>query len=142
MWKGGRIISNGYVLIHQPNHPKANLHGYVFEHTLVCEQALGKLLPINAIPHHVNEKKDDNRTGNLVLCQNKAYHNLLHRRMRALRACGNPNWHKCGYCKKYDDPKNLRLQPKYSAGHHVECSVLYLKKRREAKKNKGDSCNG
>ena len=136
MWKGGRqVLGTGYVKLYTPD-------GYVWEHIIVCEKALGKPLPPNAMPHHVNENRSDNRNENLVICQDKSYHNLLHRRMRALKACGHANWLKCGYCKQYDDPKNLRLIPKFSSQHHPECLRKYTRERRQNLKDKGVSKHG
>ena len=99
-WTGGRIKNTaGYVLIKQP-HPRAN-KGYVFEHILIAEQALGGVLhPENEV-HHFNEQKADNRNANLVICENRAYHCLLHRRARAYRVCGDPSARKCWICKQW-----------------------------------------
>lgn len=106
-WKGGESITSGYRQIWLPIHPRATKTGYVLEHILVCEQALGHFLPEGAIPHHVNEIKSDNRPVNLVLCQDRAYHNLIHKRMRAMRECGNADWHRCKFCHKWDSEENL-----------------------------------
>src|SRR5215212_29016 len=44
-WKGGRVKhSQGYILVKQPNHPRANHDGYVHEAVLVLEQKLGRYL--------------------------------------------------------------------------------------------------
>jgi hypothetical protein len=80
------ISYHGYALVHAVDHPKADKDGYVREHVLVAERALGKFLPPGAMVHHVNEVKADNRGANLVICENHAYHQLLHRRMRKLEA--------------------------------------------------------
>lgn len=86
-WKGGRRINSlGYRLILVPGHPRSNVNGYVREHIYIAEKALGKPLPPGAVIHHVNETKADNGPGNLVICQDEAYHRLLHKRMRAIKA--------------------------------------------------------
>lgn len=58
-------------------------------HVIRAERALGKPLPLGAIVHHADGTKGDNAP--LVICQDQAYHLLLHRRMRIVKAGGNPN---------------------------------------------------
>ena len=53
-----------------------------YEHILIAEKAFGGPLPQGAEVHHVNEIKTDNRNQNLVICENNAYHKLLHARMK------------------------------------------------------------
>ena len=119
-WKGGRVKHiKGYWLIMMPQHPRATKDGYVPEHVLVCEKALGKSLPPGAMPHHIDENTGNNDRTNLVLCQDNAYHKLIHRRMRAYRACGHANWRKCWVCKMYDDPQNLSGKEKYGFYHNT-----------------------
>lgn len=104
-WKGGRHVNDrGYVLLRRLDHPSRNHLGYVREHLLVAEAALGRPIPQEHPVHHVNEDPGDNRPGNLVICENQAYHALLHRRLRALRACGNPGFMQCKFCRRWDDP--------------------------------------
>lgn len=71
----------------------------VYLHVLIAETALGHPLPAGAEVHHVDEDRTNNKNANLVICQDKAYHKLLHVRMRIVRAGGNPNTDKlCGDC--------------------------------------------
>jgi hypothetical protein len=119
------------VLIHMPEHPRADTnHGYVYEHILVAEQALGKPLPPGAEVHHVDVDCGNNEGTNLVICQDDAYHKLLHQRMRALRACGHADWLKCKFCKQYDAPENLYVSPCGSV-HHPRCVNEYHRNRRK-----------
>jgi hypothetical protein len=83
-WKGGRRLNGGYVYVHMPKHPFADGHGYVPEHRLVIERAIGRFLKLSEMPHHVDENRSNNAPNNLVLCQDRAYHNLLHARIHRL----------------------------------------------------------
>ena len=90
-WKGGRTTSGIYPRIWQPNHLKARM-GYIEEHRLIAEKVLGKPLPEGCEVHHHTDTQ-------LVICEDHAYHFLLHQRTRALKACGHVSWRKCNYCK-------------------------------------------
>ena len=80
-WRGGRVkAGKGYIDLRQGD------GSYKREHIVIAERALGHPLPPKAQVHHVNEVRSDNRNTNLVICENQAYHALLHRRMRARRA--------------------------------------------------------
>ena len=65
-------------------------------HRVRAAAALGKPLPFRAVVHHA----DGSRTVDspLVICENQAYHILLHVRTRIVRAGGNPNTD--GLCKR------------------------------------------
>jgi len=95
----------GYRRVFRPDHPRANKKGYVLEHTLIAEKALGHFLPSGVETHHANGSRDN---GPLVICENGGYHILLHRRAEALLACGHAGWRKCRDCGRYDAPENLR----------------------------------
>lgn len=76
-YRGGTFINhNGYVS------QLVSTGKREFQHVIVAEKALGYALPEGVLVHHVNEIKTDNRNQNLVICENAAYHNLLHLRMR------------------------------------------------------------
>jgi hypothetical protein len=84
-WRGGRHLNkDGYIMVRHPDHPRANPAGYVREHIIIAESALGKPLPEGAIVHHINEDKTDNRNHNLVICEGNGYHQFLHERMRVI----------------------------------------------------------
>jgi len=123
-WNGGKNKTvQGYIKIKTINHPHRDSKGYVMEHILIAEKVLGKYLPINVIVHHINEDKTNNKNDNLVVCQDDNYHRTIHKRMKSLKECGNPNWEKCAYCKQYDDPDNL-THYKYNQ-FHKKCRNEY-----------------
>ena len=130
---GKKIHSAGYIMILNPSHPKADKFGYVFEHILVCEKVLGKHLPINAEPHHIDGNKNNNAPNNLIICQDRSYHMLLHVRTLALKLCGNVKYRKCSYCHQYDDLQNMYC---YGIRHyrHRKCFNDYQRKRWQIKR--------
>lgn len=129
-WKGGRFVQrNGYVLVWEPDHPNAYSYGYVFEHVRVVASALGRPLCGTEEVHHVDENKSNNANSNLVLCPDRAYHMLLHRRLRAYKAVGDPNARLCKYCKRYDLPQNLKIYAQ-TQPHHIECNRSWQRSQR------------
>lgn len=72
-----RVDSNGYVQIKVPEHPRAFSGGWYYEHRLVAEKLLGRLLKTYESVHHINEIKTDNRDVNLVVCTRQE-HNHAH----------------------------------------------------------------
>ena len=66
-FNGGRYIDDkGYVRVLKSDHRYAN-KGYVYEHRLVVEKFLGRVLHPWETIHHINEIKLDNRPANLFL---------------------------------------------------------------------------
>lgn len=125
-WKGGRIVtSQGNIKLWMPNHPRA-VHNYVYEHIYLAEQSMGFYLPSNAVIRHVDGNNANNELSNLVVCENNAYHRMLHRRTRAYKGCGHAHWRKCNYCKNWDDPVNLVLSSNSSV-YHRKCATQYSK---------------
>jgi hypothetical protein len=78
-WRGGVYIGHaGYRSIFKPEHPYADVRGYVMEHRLVAEAAIGFYLPLGVPVHHFDLKTDNNARTNLVVCEDHAYHMILH----------------------------------------------------------------
>lgn len=76
----GRVIrSNGYVYLHNPQHPMCDGRGYVAEHRLVAEQFIQRTLSLMEIVHHINEIKTDNRPENLYIFPNNVSHLSFHK---------------------------------------------------------------
>lgn len=110
----GTIMTQGYCMI--------EIGGRcVLRHVLIAERALGKPLPAGAHVHHVDGDRSNDRNDNLVICPDAAYHQLLHRRQRALDACGHADWRKCHICKQYDAPENLRFYEPSGLVRHMAC---------------------
>ena len=70
------------------------------EHIQIAERALGHTLPFGAMVHHHDRDKTNNKNSNLVICENGAYHHLIHARMNALANGIDPDKEKyCPECK-------------------------------------------
>jgi hypothetical protein len=76
-------------------------------HRLVAERALGRPLKAREVVHHVDGDKTNNAGSNLVICPDRHYHWLLHKRANAMEATGNPDAQKCEHCQQWDLPMNM-----------------------------------
>lgn len=127
-WNGGVTESrHGYRLRLCLGHPHANRGGSVPEHRLIVEWVIGHTLAQKNEVHHVNEQRADNSPGNLVACEDRAYHRLLHQRGAAVRA-GYPAFYcRCLYCKYHDNPANMVPYGRRGGWHfmHRSCHAAY-----------------
>lgn len=108
MWKILSVASKGdYNYARVPDHPRATSTGYVLEHRVVVENALGRLLSDNEIVHHLDENKKNNRLDNLEVMSRSAHtrHHAPRRKMW---------WPTC-----------------------AECGVVFLREMRQRPQNKG-----
>lgn len=96
-------------------------------HVAIAETALGHALPADAEVHHVDGVKWNNAHTNLVICQDHAYHMLLHARARVQKAGGDPNTQRiCCHCKQLWPTEKL-----YGGNQCSRCmSAKSLAKRR------------
>lgn len=134
-WKGGQIKRSGYILTLNSNHPRADQDGYVPKQYLVVEAIINKVLPMSCVVHHIDGKKDNNTPSNLVVCQDKSYHSLIHWREKAYRLCGHASWRKCKYCRKYDSVEKLIITGgKRAYAYHSECFNEYRRHLRTLKR--------
>lgn len=92
---------NGYNEIKKPEHHRSHTNGYVYEHIIIIEQILGKPLNSPHCVHHINGIKSDNLHSNLIVCENEAYHKILHKRQRSIKATGSPHYRHCWDCKTW-----------------------------------------
>jgi len=117
-WKGGRVIDGyGYALLYNPDNGQAS--NYTKLHIIMAEKVLGKKLPVGVVVHHSDENRLHNENSNFVICENQGYHNLLHKRMRAIEA-GGANMVRCPICKEHDIPENLYIRSN-GQGYHRRC---------------------
>lgn len=65
---------HGYVLVRMPDHPRANSSGYVREHRIVAEKALGRYLLPTEVVHHVDDNPANNSPENLVVYDTNGKH--------------------------------------------------------------------
>ena len=137
--------SNGYLVESRPGNARATPRtGLVFVHLLIAERILGKPLRRSAEVHHVDEDKTNNAHQNLVLCDSRAYHALLHQRQRALEACGDPSALRCLVCGRYDRQDEMVIvidkqgREERRRGRHRDCAaraMLKYRKKRAALKS-------
>ena len=58
---------SGYYYVYRPEHPFSRKDGYIAEHRLIMEEAIGRYLEKYELVHHINHNRIDNRIENLEL---------------------------------------------------------------------------
>ena len=75
------IIKKGYKKILDYNHPRADKKGYVFEHIVVMEKHLGRLIEKQEEVHHIDKDRGNNNINNLMLFPDHYSHMQYHRKL-------------------------------------------------------------
>jgi predicted transcriptional regulator len=74
-WRGGRTkTGSGYWRQYRPDHPAANRNGYVYEHRLVMEEKIGRLLKDGELVDHIDRNRSNNAPENLRLQASRSAH--------------------------------------------------------------------
>jgi hypothetical protein len=119
-WNGGSKINERGVWLAVPG-----TNSYEKASRRIVETALGHKLPATSVVHHRDRNSVNNDLANFIVCQDRAYHKLVHLREDAYRATGNANSRKCYICHKWDTPgQHFRVAKKRRSGmaYHLECS--------------------
>lgn len=119
-WKGGKsVTSHGYIVIRVGSQ-------YIYEHRIIAEKKLGRLLKPNEKVHHIDKDRTNNHPNNLLVVDGNARHYLHHRKSVHLKKPDEPNLMikcKCG-CdggfQKYDEAGRPR---KYISGHNPQQKI-------------------
>ncbi len=102
-------------------------------HRVRAEAALSHPLPPAAVIHHP-DRDIWNADARLVICENQAYHRLLHARERIVKAGGNPNTDAiCRRCQRVKPRTEFGVHSRACFGVAVmcrTCSSEYDKQRR------------
>jgi hypothetical protein len=132
--KDGRKTDHGeYVLIYTPDHPNADIKGYVLEHRLVMEKYLDRYLTKDEIVHHKNHNKLDNRIENLQLLLSRSQHIITHVDERRQVIISQRKCSSCGGIKTGLKNKNRGYRPHASwytdplTGNGYWCSTCYTR---------------
>lgn len=95
---------NGYNMIYMPQHHRANKEGFVYEHIVVAEEKLGRLLYDDEVVHHINHIRNDNNPDNLMVFATNSDHSRFHKtglcKLEGDHYIGLDNLKKCSICGK------------------------------------------
>lgn len=129
-------------LVTRPSHVRAGECGRIEMSAAVVEDSTGRQIPTCHPIHHVNRAPRDNRPANLVVCEDDAYHFLIHYRARALEESGNANHVRCEVCGKWSsrrDPDVTKVNCKdyrRNRYYHKTCSRKAGRKWKASQKQK------
>jgi hypothetical protein len=136
----GYVVGDYHRFVRGHQHRNAHPKGYKTTgsrgenqrvHRVRAERALGRPLPPRAVVHHADGSIRADAP--LVICQDQAYHRLLHYRMRIQRAGGNPNTEKiCTGCRQVKARTQFAVERSAGDGQSLYCLVCSRAKRNSA----------
>ena len=113
--KGHRLSQSKYRV-------QRNGNGVTAVHIVVAERAVGRRLPKDAQVHHLDGDTHNNAPRNLVICENDAFHKLLHTRARIVSAGGDPNTQQiCDKCRVLKFLSGFALSRNRASGRQTRC---------------------
>lgn len=108
--------STGYEVVFCPDHPRAWSTGYVYVHTVIAEQKLGRLLRSGEIVHHKDGNRKNNDLGNIEV-SNQSRHAREHGRLKGFTMATIV----CPACGKFFE-KEKRQTHLIKGGKYTFCS--------------------
>lgn len=112
-WSGGKKIA----------YPRDE-SSLVDDHRFIAEKALGHPLPKGAEVHHLDGNRKNSNPSNLVICESRKYHRLLHARQRILSIGGHPDQYRiCTYCKEMKSIQEFYPSKKAVLGTGYACKA-------------------
>ena len=121
------INNQGYVRVYPSIRKK---DGRDLLHRVIAENVLGHPISSTIVIHHVDGNRSNNVHSNLVICQNAAYHRLLHKRQVALAKTGNANLRKCCVCGLWKHKEEFWKRAK-GKEHSARCKNCTRKLNRD-----------
>ena len=126
------MITNGYINVYLPTHPRAHSNGCVYEHILKAEEKIGRYLTKDEVVHHINHNRHDNNLDNLIIFKSTSDHSRFHItgtyfidefgiayspiEYNKCKICGKPIDSKaklCWDCHKNNIVRNSKMPPRY-----------------------------
>lgn len=116
-------------------YPKVRVNGRAVNvHALIAEDVLGRSLPPGAQIHHVDEDPTNFMRSNLVICQDMAYHKLLHMRAAVVEVGGNPNTDLfCNGCRRAKPRDDFHVNRALLSGRLSKCKPCHCAYQSERK---------
>jgi hypothetical protein len=111
---------NGYRSIYFPDHPRSyksgTWKGWIYEHTVIAEQSIGRYLRDDEVVHHLDFDRSNNRSSNLLVLP-KSQHTKLHRWLDS----GAPGWqHSGANWVNSEKPKSSEPNSCHKCGKHLQ----------------------